>query len=135
MQIPAALDYLLYLPKDYDKQDAWPLLVFLHGAGERGNDLDLVKKHGPPKLIEAGKEYPFIVVSPQCSKDSWWTWQLRELAALVDDVTRITRWTRIASISPGSAWGALAHGLGGLPTVFAAIMPICGGEKFYIRAA
>ena len=47
--------YLLYLPKDYEKQESWPLLLFLHGAGERGDDLELVKVHGPPKLIAQGK--------------------------------------------------------------------------------
>ena len=45
--------YLLYLPPEYEDSDQdWPLLLFLHGAGERGDDLELVKRHGPPKLIE-----------------------------------------------------------------------------------
>ena len=48
----AACDYLLSLPKGYgQKEQKWPLMLFLHGAGERGSDLNLVKKHGPPKLI------------------------------------------------------------------------------------
>ena len=64
--IKVTMDYLLYLPKDYAEKDSWPLLLFLHGAGERGENLDQVKIHGPPKLIAAGKEFPFIVVSPQC---------------------------------------------------------------------
>src|SRR5262245_23517355 len=50
------MGYLLYLPKDYATQKSWPLMVFLHGAGERGSELNVVKKHGPPKLIEAGKD-------------------------------------------------------------------------------
>ena len=60
--------YLLYLPKGYgeNKDQKWPLMLFLHGAGERGNDINKVKVHGPPKLIEQGKDLPFIVVSPQC---------------------------------------------------------------------
>ena len=50
--------FLLYLPEGYrDKLDIkWPLLIFLHGAGERGDDLNKVKVHGPPKLIEKGKK-------------------------------------------------------------------------------
>src|SRR5690349_16761554 len=50
-------DYLLYLPKDYGKDTAkkWPLMFFLHGAGESGKDVEKVKVHGPPKLIAAGK--------------------------------------------------------------------------------
>ena len=62
-QIHVTLKYLLYLPADYDKQDKWPLILFLHGAGERGDNLDRVKVHGPPKLIEHGKQFPFIIVS------------------------------------------------------------------------
>src|SRR5580692_212810 len=64
--VKVSFKYLLYLPEDYEKQASWPLLLFLHGPGERGDDLQLIKKHGPPKLIEAGRKYPFIVVSPQC---------------------------------------------------------------------
>ncbi len=51
------LRYLLYLPKDYgeDKERKWPVMLFLHGAGERGNDINKVKVHRPPKLIEQCK--------------------------------------------------------------------------------
>ena len=49
-----------------NQKESWPLLLFLHGAGERGSNLEVVKKHGPPKLIEAGQPFPFIVASPQC---------------------------------------------------------------------
>src|SRR5262245_42803993 len=66
VQVPVTINYLLYLPPGYEHKDKWPLLLFLHGAGERGSDLEKVKKHGPPKLIEEGNEFPFIVVSPQC---------------------------------------------------------------------
>ena len=49
------MKYLIYLPKDYGQKDSWPVLLFLHGSGERGDNLDLVKKHGPPKLIAGGQ--------------------------------------------------------------------------------
>jgi len=65
--------YLLYLPDGYSDEEKYPLLVFLHGAGERGDDLELVKIHGPPKLIEAGHDFPFIIVSPQVPLDEWWS--------------------------------------------------------------
>ena len=52
------MKYLLYLPKDYDQKESWPVLLFLHGSGERGDNLDLVKKHGPPKLIDGGQAVP-----------------------------------------------------------------------------
>ena len=60
------LRYLLFLPNAYQPDgDTWPLLLFLHGAGERGDNLELVKKHGPPKLVESRPDFPFIVASPQ----------------------------------------------------------------------
>ena len=62
----APLHYLLALPEGYTPDgEPLPLLLFLHGGGESGSDLEKVKRHGPPKLIEAGRNFPFIVVSPQ----------------------------------------------------------------------
>ena len=70
--IKVTMKYLLYLPKDYEQKSSWPLLLFLHGMGERGDNLKLVEKHGPPKLIAAGRQFPFIVALPQCPKDQSW---------------------------------------------------------------
>src|SRR5262245_36086798 len=58
------LRYFLFLPQGHGtpekKDEKWPLMLFLHGAGERGDNLDLVKKHGPPKLVDEKKDFPFI---------------------------------------------------------------------------
>jgi predicted peptidase len=130
-KVPVTLDYLNYLPKDYDSKPSWPLLVFLHGAGERGSDLELVKKHGPPKLIEAGKDFPMIVVSPQCPKDRWWTTELQTLSALVDDIESKYHVDRdreyLSGLSMGGfgTWSLAAY----TPDRFAAIVPICGGGE------
>ena len=82
--VKVTMKYLLYLPKGYEQKPSWPLVLFLHGAGERGDNLDLVKKNGLPQLIAAGKEFPFIVVSPQCPTDQ--SWEPFELTALLDDI-------------------------------------------------
>ena len=51
--------YVKYLPKDFDENQKYPLVLFLHGAGERGDDLDLASCHGFMKHVrEEGKEYP-----------------------------------------------------------------------------
>ena len=51
--------YLLFLPEDYNKiTRQWPLILFLHGAGERGDDLEKVKTHGPPKIAPLTKDFP-----------------------------------------------------------------------------
>jgi predicted peptidase len=121
------LNYLLYLPDGYGKDDkAWPLLLFLHGAGETGNDLSMVKKHGPPKLVDAGKSYPFIIVSPQASRFGW---DASTLGALVDDVASKYKVDKdrlyVTGLSMGGfgTWALAAA----FPDKFAAIAPICGG--------
>jgi len=75
----AFVGYLAYVPKDYAANPAkkYPLLIFLHGIGEKAymatdsSNLGGVKTHGPPKLIEAGMDFPFIVISPQCPFEDW----------------------------------------------------------------
>jgi predicted peptidase len=130
-QIPVELDYLLYLPPDYEAKDAWPLVVFLHGAGERGDNLDRVKVHGPPKLIEKGKDFPAIVVSPQCAAGRWWHSQLLELTALIDEIEEKYKVDPdriyLTGLSMGGfgTWALAAY----TPNRFAAIMPICGGGE------
>lgn len=65
----AGRDYFVYLPPDFEKQEQWPVIMFLHGNGERGDgkaELDYVLKHGP--LFEAWcqkKNLPFVIISPQ----------------------------------------------------------------------
>lgn len=70
--------FYIYTPSEPGPE--YPLLIFLHGAGEKGNSssnpilLDMVLRHGPPKLIQGKKwspVYPMIVVSPQCHENSW----------------------------------------------------------------
>ncbi len=125
--VKVKLDYLLYLPEGYDKEEkAWPLLLFLHGAGESGHDLNKVKIHGPPKLIEAGKSFPMIVVSPQSPRMGW---DVPTLNALLDEIVAMHKVDRdriyVTGLSMGGfgTWGLAAA----YPDKFAAIMPICGG--------
>lgn len=130
------LEYLLFLPEGYGEQtrQKWPLILFLHGAGERGDDLDLVKVHGIPKIVETDPAFPFIAVSPQCPADSWWTEHLDDLAALLDNVIAAhnvnTNQIYLTGLSMGGygTWDlALAQ-----PERFAAIVPICGGGRPYL---
>jgi len=122
------INYLLYLPRAYgeDKDRRWPVILFLHGAGERGSDLERVKAYGPPRLVAEGKEMPFIIVSPQIPERS--TWDPDALDALLDDVVKRYAVDEdrvyLTGVSMGGAgtWRlAAAH-----PERFAAIAPICG---------
>src|SRR5512136_634531 len=72
------VNYLLHLPSDYGKDpyQKWPLILFLHGSGERGSDLELLKKQPLPKTLDQQKDFPFIVVSPQLplAMENWSNW-------------------------------------------------------------
>ena len=128
--VTARLEYLLALPEGYASgADRWPLLVFLHGAGESGDDLEKVKSHGPPKLIAAGdRSFPCIVVSPQSPGRGW---NADVLAALVDELCREYRidedriWLTGLSMGGFGTWALAAAE----PDRFAAIVPICGGAN------
>ncbi len=129
----AALAYWLYLPPDYEARDQWPLVMFLHGRGERGDDLDRVKVHGLPKNIAEGQNFPFVVIAPQCPTASHWFEQAEALNALLDhiitsyliDIDRVY----LTGLSMGGAgtWFLAER----YPAKFAAIVPICGsGHKW-----
>ncbi|MFZ2148660.1 MAG: prolyl oligopeptidase family serine peptidase [Sedimentisphaerales bacterium] len=123
-------NYLLFLPEDYGKKkQRWPLIMFLHGAGERGSDLNKVKVHGPPKIIEDQKDFPFIVVSPQCPEDDWWTEKVEVLINLLDDIVSRYKVDKERIYLTGLSMGG--YGTWSLasayPERFAAIAPICGG--------
>ena len=120
------MDFLLYLPEDYEKKEHWPLVLFLHGAGERGDDLSLVKKHGPPKLIENGKEFPFIMVAPQCPKGTWWITE--DVIALMKHIEEIHNVDRSRVYVTGLSMGGIGtwQVAGAMSDHLAAIVPICG---------
>lgn len=122
------LDYQLYLPDGYKSSgEKWPLLMFLHGAGERGTNVDKVTVHGPPKLVKKGARLPFIVVSPQCPVDD--TWHDDELLALFDTIiARYNVDTNRVYLTGLSMGGYGTWSLGSkFPERFAAIAPVCGG--------
>ncbi len=136
VQKTVGYDCLVYLPTDYGAPGKrWPLVLYLHGAGERGRDLELLKRNGPPKMIAEGRQFPFVLVAPQCEKGSWW--DPEALDALLDKVIGLYSIdddrVYLTGLSMGG-WGtwdlAIHH-----PERFAAIIPICGaGAQPYAAA-
>jgi predicted peptidase len=83
----ANLRYVLHVPDEPAPADGYPLLLFLHGKGERGDDLALVRKHGPPRLAaEGAREFPFVLLSPQCPVSTSWITRVADVAALVREI-------------------------------------------------
>lgn len=122
--------YQLYLPAgaiaDRTGAERWPLLIFLHGSGERGDDIARVKTHGPPKVADREADFPFILISPLLPEEE--DWDLAKLVAILDhalaslpvDPSRIY----LTGLSRGGhatwRWGAAEPGR------FAALAPVAG---------
>ena len=126
--ISEQINYLLFLPKDYVKTgNPSPLIVFLHGSGERGADLEKVKAWGPPAIVEKNPNFPFVVVSPQCPEGQWWNTYF--LKAMIDEVLAKYNVDKsrvyLTGLSMGGfgAWELAEQ----FPDYFAAVAPICGG--------
>jgi predicted peptidase len=127
------LSYLRYLPPDYGHEPGkkWPLILFLHGANERGTDLNLIKRHGIPKIAES-KRLPFIALSPQCPEPHWWSDFLPELDALVEGTIQTLNVDPDRIYLTGISMGGFGtwHLASEYPNRFAAIAPICGGAPW-----
>jgi len=126
--------YVKYLPEDYDETKKYPLVFFLHGAGERGDDLDIAMRHGYMKHVrEDGAKYPFIFIGPQCPDDKYWGCYTESLIAFLDyiceelpvDKDRIYL-TGLSMGGTGTWMLAMAD-----PDRFAAIAPICGSGIYW----
>ena len=136
------IPYWLYLPENAAENDKkLPVVVFLHGMGQRGSNLDQVLAHGPPKLIAKGKHFPFIMIAPQCPNDShkgrrnaksfWW-----HPEGPIDKVKSILNFEtqRLGNVDPNRIYitGLSMGGFGTYqivsryPDYFAAAAPICG---------
>jgi predicted peptidase len=139
-QITVKLDYLLYLPADYGKDDGkkWPLIVFLHGSGESGSDVNKVTAHGPPDFLAKGKDLPlkdFVVVSPQCP-DRRIGWQPYMLNPFLDDILAKYRIDQDRVYLTGLSMGGYGTWLWAQTNAerFAAIAPMSGGGNSSPRA-
>ena len=126
--------YVKYLPKDYDESKKYPLVFFLHGAGERGDDLDVASRHGFMKHVrESGKEYPFIFIAPQCPFDKYWGCYTESLLAFLDDICDTLPIDRERIYLTGLSMGGTGTWMLAMadPARFAAIAPVCGSGIYW----
>ena len=128
-----ALNYLLHLPPGVEDGEKRPFILFLHGAGERGDDLDLIRLHGLPKVIDGDPDFPFIVASPQCPALTTWSVLVDALKALVDELVAAypidPNRLYLTGLSMGGygSWNLAST----YPDLFAAVVPICGGGGWF----
>lgn len=148
------LPYQIMYPEGYDSSKRYPLVVFLHGAGERGDDNERQLTHGKQFLIDNFRsKYPAIVIAPQCPSNSWWTNARRndmdgkltftfgytdtESESMHVLTHLVGFWLSSGSVDLSRVYvGGLSMGgmgtfelLWRMPYVFAAAFPICGGSS------
>jgi hypothetical protein len=120
-------NYLLYVPTRTSEKGLYPLLLFLHGSDERGSDINLLKKKGPPSFLDNKSDFPFVVVSPQCPENR--NWDAQNLLNLLDHIESTLPIDKNKIYVSGLSMGGF--GTWSLaevdPQRFAAIAPICGG--------
>ncbi|MBR6738033.1 MAG: dienelactone hydrolase family protein [Clostridia bacterium] len=121
------MNYAVAIPSK--QGDNLPLLIYLHGAGERGVNFEHVYRHGIPKLIKEGLELNAIVLYPQCPAKFIWNNMVKELKSLIDDVIKQYSIQKDRVLLTGSSMGG--YGTWELamcyPETFAAIAPVAGG--------
>ncbi|AIE85477.1 prolyl oligopeptidase family serine peptidase [Fimbriimonas ginsengisoli] len=124
--------FLVDLPEGYerDPKQKWPFILFLHGSGERGDNLSKVRVHGPPKEVANGRKLPFIVVSPQCPDGQIWDTEV--LSGLVNELEKRYRIDKTREYLTGLSMGGFGvwELAAAMPDRFAAIAPICGGGSW-----
>lgn len=125
--------YQVFVPRDWSPQRDWPVVLFLHGSGERGSDNQAQLKQGlPPWLKEHGQDFPAVVVAPQAPDDTVWdgAQERAALAALEASVQafhgdRSRLYLTGLSMGGYGAWQFAADH----PRLFAAAAVICGGVR------
>lgn len=126
--------YRVFVPKGWSEKTKWPSILFLHGAGERGDDNVAQTRVGiGPAIARQSESFPFVAVLPQCPRNRWWTEpEMQALALMVlfqatKDFNCDTTQTYLTGLSMGGygSWIAAANN----PKRFAALAVVCGGVR------
>lgn len=120
--------YVQYLPKNYDGTKKYPLVLYLHGTGQRGDNVEDVTKHGYMRYVrEENKEFPFIIISPQCPSEKYWGCYTESLIAFLDYICEDLFVDESKIYLTGNSMGGTGTWMLAMaaPEKFAAIAPIC----------
>lgn len=124
--------YVVYVPRQYDPEKAWPLVVFLHGAGERGSDGLAQTEVGIGRAIRKHPAwFPCLVLMPQCPERMWWDGAKKDVERMLEKTLREYNIDRSRMYLTGLSMGGYAVWVYGAEKAdrFAALMPICGGGR------
>ena len=120
------MNYGVAFPDDYKDL---PLLIYLHGAGERGKNFEHIYRHGIPKLLKEGREIDAVVLFPQCPAEFIWNNMVKELKSIIESVVEEYGILKDRIVLTGSSMGGYGTWETAMcyPEMFAAIAPVAGG--------
>ncbi|TDQ78301.1 carboxylesterase family protein [Sphingobacterium yanglingense] len=121
--------HLTYLPEKYNTDtSSYPLVIYLHGGSQKGNDLEKLKIYGLPYLADQGKEFDFIIIAPQCPDGKYWSTE-NWFDPLYNEVISNYRVDKSRVYVTGISMGGYGTYIAALDhsDKIAAIVPLCGG--------
>lgn len=126
------MQYIVSYPHRYDKNEKYPIILFLHGAGSRGNDIKALLNNPYFCITDNFTDFPFITIAPLCHANTWFdifeTLQKFVYHCIKFDFADISKIYLIGASMGGYATWQLAMSL---PECFSAIVPICGGGMYW----
>jgi len=126
-----AFNYIIGFPEGYKEGEKYPVIIFLHGAGTRGNNIKTLINNMFFNAVE-NFDFPFVTVAPQCSENTWFDMfeRLKDFACEIvnEDFCDKERVYLMGASMGGYATWQLAMSM---PELFSAIVPICGGGMYW----
>lgn len=127
------LKYVIKYPEDYNENKKYPVIFFLHGAGTRGNDIEVLKNNVFFKITDKHKDFPFVLIAPLAHEECVWFDHFETLKQFVVKMVNMPFCDKKRVYVMGASMGGygtwqLAMSM---PDYFAAIVPICGGGMYW----
>ena len=121
------LEYYVYSP--YEEKRNLPLLLFLHGIGECGDNIDDIEKYALPKYLKRGLELSYIIIAPQCKQSNFWDYHLRDIEIILEDEYKNYNYDKSNVFVLGSSMGAYGacNYIMQRPDLFKGIVSVSGG--------
>lgn len=126
------MQYLIRYPEHYKAGEKYPVILFLHGAGTRGSDINVLANNAFFRLTAQHEQFPFVCVAPLCHSETWFE--------LFETLIRFTKMIQHAEFTDPDRFYLTGNSMGGygawqlaisIPEVFAAMVPVCGGGMYW----
>ena len=126
------LNYYLYKPDKF--KENLPVILFLHGIGERGTNISDIEKYSLPKYLK-NIDIPFIVIAPQCLENNFWEYHLRDVEKIINIEYKKNKYDKEKIFLAGSSMGAYGawNYLIQRPDLSKGIISVAGGIMLPIK--